>query len=107
MSHDYDADVRKLDGDELLACPSCGTFMLPLRGYEISKSEAPSVDGDWQTFLIFGWTLYVWNLFFNFVDDLFTLKSRLKKLAQLKKDVLTSWPNSLICPQCLNVKRRS
>lgn len=107
MSQNYDTDVRKLDGDELLTCPKCGTFMLPLRKYEISRSASPSVNGDGQTFLLFGWTLFVWNLIFNFIDDLFTLKSRLKKLAQLKKDVLTSWPNSLICPQCLHIRKRA
>jgi len=57
MSQNYDTDVRKLDGDELLACPSCGTFMLPLRGYEISKSGSRLVGENEQDFLFSFWRL--------------------------------------------------
>lgn len=102
MASSYDSDVRKLDGEPMLTCENCGTFTLPLREYEISRSESPTIGAEWWEFLIYGWAIYL----YNFVFDFFTYESRKKKLARLKRDVLTINPKSLICPACLRIKKR-
>lgn len=106
MSHNYDADVRKVDGDELLTCPECGTFMLPLHKHEISRRGSSVVGGN-EPDVLLSILAVVFGTVLNFIFDLFSFRKRKKKLSRLKKHVLMSWPNSLICPQCLNLRKRS
>ncbi len=83
-------------------CPKCATPLLPLRDFEIHKSsESPGVGADLWQFLLFGW----WAFVLNFVDDLFTLGARQKKLAALKSEILPQFPNTQVCPRCLEIKR--
>jgi hypothetical protein len=78
--------------------------MLPLKDYEIQKSgESPSVGAEWWEFLLWGW----WAFVYNYVYDLFTYEGRKRKLAQQKQALLPHFPNSLVCPRCLHVLRRT
>ena len=93
--------------DEWVACPACRYPMLPLRTYEIQKiSEAPSIEADGVTFLLWGWTIFVAQIAYHFIVGLCTFESRKRKLAQAKRDILPRFPNSLVCPQCLNIEKR-
>ena len=77
--------------------------MLPLEKYEIQKSsESPSADAEWWEIIAFGWMVII----YNYVFDLFTYEGRKRKMAQLKRDVLPQFPNSLVCPRCLHVVKK-
>ena len=106
MRPSTDPDVRKYDSDrhaDYINCPECGTFMLPLKDYDMDKaSEAPAVGADLFEFLVWGWMAFI----YNYVYDLLTLEGRKKKLAEQKRDILPSAPNSLVCPRCLHVLKR-
>lgn len=100
-----DPDVRKYDRqDEFVACPACRSWMLPLKDYEIQKSsESPTAGAEWHEFLLWGW----WAFVANYIHDLLTYEGRKKKLAQQKKEILPQFPNSLVCPRCLHVTKRT
>lgn len=104
MPQSTDPDVRQYDGqDDVVPCPECHAFMLPLQGYEISKSvEAPVVSAELWEFLLWGW----WAFASNYLWGALTLKGRLSKLAQQKAEVLPQFPRSLVCPKCLHIIRR-
>jgi hypothetical protein len=77
--------------------------MLPLNTYEIqSSSENPGVGAEPDEVFLYGWWAYV----YNYLYDLFTLKERQRKLAQLKAEILPRSPNSLVCPKCLDIRER-
>ncbi|HEX8464305.1 MAG TPA: hypothetical protein VF627_06785 [Abditibacterium sp.] len=88
--------------EEWITCSNCATPMLPLRDYDIHKSESPGVGMELWEFLLFGF----WALLFNYVYDFFTLKGRVAKLGELKAQVLPQFPNSQVCPRCLEIKKR-
>lgn len=100
-----DPDVRRYDRqDEMIACPECKTWMLPLADYEIQKaSESPTVGAE-------GYEIFLWGLWayvYNFIYDSFLYEGRKKKLAQQKKEVLPRFPHSWVCPRCLHILKRS
>ena len=99
-----DPHVRRYDrDDEWVHCPKCSGWMLPLHGYEVQKSsESPSSD-DIGNFIVSGLWVYV----INFFDDLFRYEGRKRRLAQLKRDLLPMYPQSLVCIKCLHVTKRS
>lgn len=89
---------------DMLPCPECHNFMLPLRNYTVETSERPSI-GDiepWE-FLLWGWMAFV----YGFLYDSLTYKSRQQKVASLRAETLSGFPNSLICPHCLHVARKT
>jgi len=93
--------------DEWIACPTCRYPMLPLRTYELQKvSEFPAVEADGWTFFFFGWIIFVAQIAYHFLTGLFTFEARKRKLAQAKRDILPRFPNSIVCPQCINVVKR-
>jgi len=95
MRYDFD------DGME--QCPECAAYLVPLKDYQISSAdESPTVGAEWWEFYLWGWMAFV----VNYVWDLMTYKGREQKLAELKKTTLPQFPNSLICPSCLHVKKR-
>lgn len=90
--------------DDLIACPECRAWMLPLKEYEISKwSESPTVGADAVEFFLWGW----WAYAFNYLYDLCTFEARKKKLAKLKSTLLPQFPNSLVCTRCLHIRKRT
>lgn len=93
--------------DEWVECPRCRYPMLPLRSYEIEKvAEYPSIEADGVTFLLWGWMVFVGQIVYHFLAGLFTFEARKKKLVQVKRDILPRFPNSLVCPKCLNTVTR-
>ena len=99
-----DPDIKKYDQkNDLVACPECHAWMLPLSDYEIQKSGAPSVEAEPWEFFLWGWSAYVTN----FVSDSFTYKGRKRQLEQLKRDILPHFPKSLVCVDCLHVSKRA
>ena len=99
-----DPHVRRYDrDDEWVKCPQCSGWMLPLSDYEVQKSSESPAGADIGNFLMHG----LWIYLANFVDDLFRYEGRKRRLAQLKRDVLPMYPQSLVCVKCLHVTRRS
>ena len=94
--------------DEWVLCPNCRHVMLELRDYEIQTSgEYPAIEADGVTFFLWGWTVFLCQIAWRFLSGLVTFRSRQRKLAKLKADLLNHFPNSLVCPQCLGtIKRR-
>jgi len=89
--------------DEWFTCPSCHGFMMPLGKYEIQKlSEGPTVGAEPWEFYLYGWMAFV----YNYIYDAMTFKERKAKLSKLKDEVLPQFPNSQVCPQCLQVIKR-
>jgi hypothetical protein len=103
MSQSTDPDVRKHDNQEpSVTCSECHAFMLPLRDYEVQKSESPAVEAELWEFLLWGW----WAFVVNYFHGATTYKSRQSKLAQAKQAVLPRFPRSLVCPRCLHIVQR-
>ena len=104
MRNSPDTSRRDLDrNDDYVNCSECGTFMLPLKDYDMDKaSEAPAVGANLFEFLIWGWMAFV----YNYLYDLLTLEGRKKKLAEQKRDILPTAPNTLVCPRCLGIIKR-
>lgn len=99
-----DPHIWKYDNrDELVACPECHTYMVPLKDYDMSSpGESPAVGAEPWEFIIWGWMAFV----YNYIYDLFTHKGRLEKLTRHKKEILPEYPNSLVCPGCLSVTKK-
>ena len=103
MPQSTDPEVRKYDGaDEAVTCSECHAFMVPLRGYEISKSESPAASMELWEYVVWGWSA----ILVNYVHDALTLKGRTQRLAQQKAQVLPRFPRSLVCPRCGHVLQR-
>src|SRR5690349_6357610 len=95
--------LRNKRRDEMVACPNCQGWMLPLDEYEICKSsEGASLETDAVSFYLFG----LWSFIINFISDSFLLKGRQEKLAKQKREILPQFPNSLVCTRCLHIKKR-
>jgi len=94
-----DPDIRKYEQkNDLVACPQCHGWMLPLNEFEIQKSSAPSVEAEPWEFLLWGWSAYL----YNFIFDSFTYESRKRKLAQQKRDTLPQFPKSFVVLQLVS-----
>lgn len=104
MRTDNDPALRKYNpNDDMVQCPECAAFMVPLNEYEISSAdESPTVGAELWEFLLWGWIIFVGN----YLYDLMTFNGRKEKLTKLKKTVVPQFPRSLICPSCLHVKKR-
>ena len=90
--------------NEWIECPQCRSVMISLSEYEIqSASEFPSIEGDLLGFILLGWWIFVYNFVIGFIG----FGGRKAKLAKQKKEVLTQFPQSLVCPRCLYVLRRA
>ena len=102
MRH-VDPAMKKYESEDLTTCTKCGAFMMSLSEYDLRKSgEGPTMDGEWYEVLLWGWMTPVYSFVYNAI----TYKERQAKLAQLKREHLTEFPNSLVCPSCWHVKKR-
>ncbi len=104
MRPQNDPDIRKYDSPgEMIPCPECHAWMLPLKSYEIPGStESAGIGAEPLEFLLWGW----WAFVYNYVYDHFTFENRKKKLLELKRQTLPQFPNSLVCPRCLHLNKR-
>jgi hypothetical protein len=99
-----DPHVRGYDrDDEWVKCPQCSGWMLSLHDCEVQKSSESPAGEDVISFLTHG----LWTFFANFLGDVFRYEGRKRRLAQLKRDVLPMYPQSLVCVKCLHVTKRS
>lgn len=101
----FDPDARRYDPkDELVSCPHCSAWMLPLEEYEISEqSESPTVGAELWEFVLWGW----WAFLYNYIAELVIYRERRAKLAREKQRLLPKYPNSLVCTRCLHITRRA
>lgn len=88
--------------NEMVPCPECRSWMLPLQEYEVQKTDSPSIDAEWWEFLMHGWMAFVGN----YIYDMCTYEGRKRKLATKKETVLPQYPNSLVCPRCVQILQR-
>ena len=97
-----DPDVRRLDGDDLIPCPRCHGWMLPLDGFDVDDATGSMFDDEEST----GWhRQYILDPIFDFFANLLNLQTRRKKVERLQADLLPNFPNILICPRCFTVKQ--
>jgi hypothetical protein len=89
--------------NEWAECPVCRYPMLRLADYEIQGfSEFPTLEIELWEYIVWGWIAFL----YKFIAGLGTLVQRKISLAAKKRNTLPAYPNSLVCPSCLYVKRQ-
>lgn len=82
--------------------------MLELKDFEgVSSNDAPGFGGkDAHDFWFWGW----WAIMHDIAVEIWNaLRSvwRRHKVKKLRQEILPRFPNTLICPQCLNVVKKT
>ena len=94
--------------DEWVPCPECrGGAMLDLQTYDGGSSlDTVGVGKDPIDYWLFDWLAVLHDIYTGISESIRVAWKR-RKVARLQKTILPRFPNSLICPRCLYVLRRS
>ena len=100
-SHDYRLNPNV--NEQWITCDKCHTWMVPLDKFEIQDQDVDLVGGDLCTYGLWHFIAgFLVSIGWSSVAD----KRRCVKLEKLKTEVLSEYPNSQICPRCLEDRNK-